>query len=69
MKAKGVDYNSKNKLISLAKEGYTAEEISSMIQVDEDCVKGWMKYLKLDNEVVAATDTEVETEIEEEEEE
>lgn len=47
MKAKGVDFSSKNKLIELAKEGYTAEEISSMIQVEEESVKSWMKYLKL----------------------
>ena len=45
MKAAGVDYNSKNQLKKLAAEGYTAEEISSMIQVKEESVKSWMEYL------------------------
>ena len=45
MKAQGVDRTSKFRLIKLADEGYTAEEISSMIQVEEKSVKGWMKHL------------------------
>lgn len=44
MKAKGVNYNTKNKLRALQAEGYTAEEISSDIQVDEEVVQGWMDH-------------------------
>ena len=47
MRAKGVDYNSKNKLKTLAEEGYSSTEIASMISVDEECVKNWMKYFNI----------------------
>ncbi len=44
MKATGVDFSSKNKIRALQTEGYTAEEISSIIQVEEKCVQNWMDH-------------------------
>lgn len=52
MKATGVDQSSKFQLKRLAAEGYTAEEISSMIQVEEKSVKSWMKHLGFGPQVV-----------------
>ena len=44
MKATGVTNYTKAKLKSLMVEGYTAEEISSMIQVEEKAVRNWMEH-------------------------
>lgn len=44
MKAAGVNNNTKAQLKKLMAEGYDAEEISHMIQVEEVSVKAWMNY-------------------------
>ena len=46
MKAKGVNYNTKNKIKALQVEGYTAAEISSDVKVDEEVVQSWMDHFE-----------------------
>lgn len=67
MKATGVDYSSKIRLKKLAEEGYSAEEISSDIQVKIESVESWMKYFDFDPN--QGRPDAVVTELEEEEEE
>ena len=42
MKSSGADYTARSKITALAKEGYTAAEISDMVLVVEECVKSFM---------------------------
>jgi len=44
MKATGVNSHTKKQLRELQAEGYSAEEISSMIQVEEKAVANWMRH-------------------------
>ncbi len=53
MKATGVNSHTRAQLKSLMEEGYTAEEISSMIQVEESVCKNWMKHFAPEVEVEA----------------
>ncbi len=43
MKARGANFVDRNRIKHLAEEGYTADEISDIVRVEEKCVKGFMK--------------------------
>ena len=45
-RAKGVDYNSKNKIKKLQAEGYNVEEIAAFVRVEVDCVQKWMDHFE-----------------------
>jgi transposase len=44
MKATGVNNYTKSQLKKLTAEGYTAEEISRQIQVEQKAVENWMDF-------------------------